>query len=78
GIVEVVDAGEDGPGGAPFLVMERIDGSSLSAWVATARERGQDAAALLLAGPGSTWQRIARTGAAIAQAVAFAHQHEVL
>ncbi|MBL8750441.1 MAG: protein kinase [Planctomycetes bacterium] len=78
-IVSIVDFGEDGgAGGLPFLVMERIDGQPLGEWIADARRIGRDRVADRLAGPGSTWQRIARLGAAIAEAVAAAHEAGVL
>ena len=78
-IVEVVDVGEDAAaGGTPFVVMERIDGSTLLAVITAAREQGREVAFARFLGPGDSWQRVARLMAALADALAAAHAAGVL
>lgn len=77
-IVDVVEIGEDEASKVPFLVMELIDGTTLSAWIAEAKEHGLEHAGNKLRGPGDAWQRIARCAAAISDAVETAHKAGVL
>ncbi|MGB3968034.1 MAG: serine/threonine-protein kinase, partial [Planctomycetota bacterium] len=78
GIVAIADVGEDPATGLPFLVMERIDGGTLAAWLERARREGREAAAAALPGEGTGWQKIARFAAALAEAIAKAHAAGVL
>lgn len=79
GIVAVVDVGADAAAGdAPFVVMERVEGTTLAAIVARARTDGIDAACDLLRGPGDWWQRVARCIASVADALAASHGAGVL
>ncbi len=55
-----------------------VEGGSLAALIATARQQGREVAFARLPGVGTVWQRLAQFVAAIAKAIAVAHAAGVL